>query len=114
MSVTSDVIHLSDEIVTLASDIIQMGESLRNRELREYVNAKPQQRERISNALALTEEEVTDLLASASSTQVATDKGAQHRQVWEYDTATATAADLTQRRDLLRNRKRILAYLRMH
>ena len=114
MSVPSEVIRLSDEIVVLASDIIQMGQALKNRETRDFVDAKPQQRERIIEALRLTADEVADLLASSGDTQWAADTRARRRQVWEYDTATATVDDLTRRRDLLRNRKRVLEYLRVH
>jgi hypothetical protein len=114
MSVSADVIQLSNEIVALASDILQMAQSLKNRETRDFVNAKPQQRQPIIEALELTEADVADLLASSGDTQMATGTGARHQQVWEYDTASATIEDLTQRRDLLRNRKRVLEYLRVH
>jgi hypothetical protein len=114
MSAAVSLQQLSDEIVVLASDILGMSQPLKTRGVREFVRVKPQQRASIVAALHLTEEDVAELIASEERAQAAIDQGLQPLSVWDYDTKTATIEDLTRRRDLLKNRKRVLEYLRVH
>ena len=114
MPPSTNVRRLSDEIVGLAADILQKSEALKRREQREFVGARPEQRAPIAAALHLTEAEVATLVAARTVDQAAADRGTPHPEVWEYDTGAATVADLTWRRDLLRNRVRVLDYLRVH
>lgn len=106
--------QLSDEIVVLAGDILGMSRPLKPRGTKEFVRGKPQQRALIIAALHLTEGEVDALSALEEGAQEAIDQGLPAPQVWDYDTKSATVADLTRRRDLLKNRKRVLEYLRVH
>lgn len=106
--------QLSDEIVELAGDILGMSQPLKHRGTKEFVRGKPQQRAPIIAALRLTEGEVDALVASEEHAQEAADRGLPAPQVWDYDTGAATVEDLTRRRDLLKNRKRVLEYLRVH
>jgi hypothetical protein len=114
MPATADLQHVSDEVVELASDILRMSHYLKKREMVEFVRAKPQQRARIADALHLTEDEVHDLIASNHDTPDDASNKEHRPQVWDYDTKTATVADLTRRRDLMTTRLRILAYLQVH
>jgi hypothetical protein len=106
--------RVSDQVVELASDILRMSPYLKKREMTEFVRAKPPQRARIAAALQLTEGEVDDLIASNHDTPDDASNHENRPQVWDYDTKTATVADLTRRRDLLTTRLRILAYLQVH
>ena len=108
--------QLSDDIVILASDIIGMSQPLKNRGSAEFMRATPQQRAAIVNALALTESQVRDLIATDLGIGANDPPGdnAKRPQIWDYDTQTATVEDLTRRRDLLRSHLRVLEYLRVH
>lgn len=108
--------QLSDDIVTLAIDIIGMSQPLKNRSSAEFMRATPQQRAPIVNALALTETQVNDLVATDLGINPNDSQGATEKrpQLWDYDTKTATLEDLTRRRDLLRCHLRVLEYLRVH
>jgi hypothetical protein len=106
--------QLSDEIVVLAGDILGMSQPLKHRGMKEFVRGKVQQRAPIVAALHLTDGEVDALIASEERAQEAIDRGLPSPHVWDYDTKTATVEDLTRRRDLLKNRKRVLEYLRVH
>jgi ribosomal protein S30 len=105
---------LSDEIVVLAGDILGMSQPLKTRGLKEFVRGKAQQQTPIIQALQLTDEEVAALVAAEEQAQAAIEQGLPSPHVWDYDTRTATVEDLTRRRNLLKNRKRVLEYLRVH
>ncbi len=106
--------QLSDEIVALAGDILGMSQPLKHRGTKEFVRGKPQQRAPIIAALHLTAGEVEALVESEVDTQDALDRGLPSPNPWDYDIKTATVEDLTRRRDLLKNHKRVLEYLRVH
>lgn len=118
MPATATLQQLSDDIISVASDIIKMSQRMRDKELAEFLHATPDKRAVIVNALNLTPEQVNELFVAerevAALTPVSA-PGAQQvkpRQLWDYDTKTATVEDLTRRRDLLRTRLRIMQYLR--
>jgi hypothetical protein len=113
--------QLSDDIVSLANQITGMPQRLRNREITEFVRATLPQREVIAHTLQLTPAQVMGLVVDAQA--VGTISSADGRaaapkrtqpELWDYDVAAATLEDLTRRRELLRNRLRILEYLRYH
>ncbi len=106
--------QVSDQVVELASDILRMSPYLKKREMAEFVRAQPPQRARIAAALHLTESEVHNLIASNHDTPDDASNKEHRPQVCDYDTKSATVADLTRRRDLMTTRLRILAYLQVH
>ncbi len=108
--------HISDEIVSLASQIIGMSQRLKNRALSEFVRGTPQRRAAIAEALGLTDDQVQGLIAAEPEPGAlgAAAEAAKQPQLWDYDTKTATLEDLTRRRNLLRNRLSVLEYLRAH
>ena len=113
--------QLSDEIVSVANQITKMPQRLRNREITEFVRGTLQQRELIAARLELTPAEVMGLVVEAQSVgTVASSDGLAvaptrtQPELWDYDVKTATVEDLTRRQDLLRNRLRVLEYLRYH
>lgn len=117
MQTTRTIQQVSDEITELANEIMEMRQGLRDVQYAAFINGTPAERAPIINALNLSPEQVTALIASASASAAGTPSqkpGVHGRQPqpWDYDTTTATLDDLIMRRDLLRIRLHVLQYLR--
>ncbi len=108
--------QLSDDIVGMAIQVIGMSQQLKNREVAEFLRGTPRQRAVVAEGLALTEDQVQALIMADAESAAPGAPGtpATKRHLWDYDTKTATVEDLTRRRDLLRERLRVLSYLRAH
>lgn len=109
--------QLSNEITDLANEIMGMRQGMREVQYAAFINGTPAERAPIVAALKLTPEQVSALIAAAGVTATSTlsrKPGTPNRQPqpWDYDTTTATIADLTRRRDLLITRLHVLQYLR--
>lgn len=106
---------LSDDIVGIASQILGMSQRLKNREISEFLQASPRQRAVVAEALVLSEARVQALIAADEEFSPPATPGGptKKRQIWEYDTRTATVEDLSRRLALLRDRLRVLEYLRV-
>lgn len=117
MHATRTLQQLSNEITELANEIMGMRQGMREVQYTAFINGTPAERAPIVAALNLEPEQVAALIASAGATAAGTPSrrpGGPNRQPqpWDYDTATATVADLTKRRDLLITRLHVLQYLR--
>ena len=117
MQTTRTIQQVSDEITELANEIMGMRQGMRDVQYAAFINGTPAERAPIINALGLSPEQVTALIAAAAESAAGTPSrkpGAHGRQPqqWDYDPATATVEDLITRRDLLRTRLRVLQYLR--
>lgn len=117
MPTSPTVQQLADAINELANEIAAMSQGTRDKEYAAFVTGTAAQQAPIVTKLGLTAAEVDALVDAArvtASTELPGRAGNKVRapQPWDYDTTTATVADLTRRRDVLRTRLRVLEHLR--
>lgn len=111
--------ELSDAIVRLAGQIMDLNEGPRKEQYAAFLRGTPTQQARVVGALGLTPAQLTELVASADETAASSPTGKsggprRQAQPWDYDPASATIGDLSRRRALLQSRLRILQYFLSH